>query len=68
MTTNSAGNYSFADLPVGSYRVEVEAPGFKTEVRTKIGLSVADVRAVDVQLSTGDARRDGRASRPARSA
>jgi hypothetical protein len=54
MPTNSSGNYSFADLPVGSYRIEVESPGFKTAVRTKIGISVADVRAVDIQLSTGD--------------
>ena len=54
MATNAAGNYSFADLPVGSYRVEVEFAGFKTAVRTKIGISVADVRAVDIQLSTGE--------------
>src|SRR5258708_5329527 len=54
MTTNTAGNFSFPDLPVGSYRVEVEFTGFKTAVRTKIGISVADVRAVDIQLSTGE--------------
>jgi len=54
MATNTAGNYSFADLPLGSYRVEVEFTGFKTAVRTKIGISVADVRVVDTQLSTGE--------------
>src|SRR5262245_55332384 len=53
-TTNSAGNYAFADLPTGSYRIEVEAQGFKSEVRSKIVLNVADVRVVDVQLSTGE--------------
>lgn len=52
-TTNSSGNYSFSELPVGSYRIEVEAAGFKSEARSKIGLSVAEVRAVDVQLQTG---------------
>ena len=34
-TTNTAGNYSFPDIPVGSYRVEVELPGFKSAVRTQ---------------------------------
>jgi len=53
-TTSSAGIYSFAELPVGSYRIEVEHPGFKAEVRSKVTLNVADARAVDIQLTTGD--------------
>jgi Carboxypeptidase regulatory-like domain len=53
-TTTSAGIYSFAELPVGSYRVEVEHPGFKQEVRSRVILNVADTRAVDIQLATGD--------------
>ncbi len=53
-TTTSAGIYAFAELPVGSYRIEVEHPGFKAEVRSKVTLNVADVRAVDIQLATGD--------------
>jgi hypothetical protein len=52
-TTNTSGIYSFADLPVGSYRLEVEYPGFKSEVRSKIVLNVADTRNLDVQLATG---------------
>ncbi len=52
-TTNSSGIYSFTDLPVGSYRLEVAIPGFKSEVRTKILLNVADNRSLDVQLATG---------------
>ena len=51
--TNSEGNYLFAELPVGSYRVEVEANGFRTAARTKIGLSVAETRAVDFELVAG---------------
>ena len=35
-TTTSAGIYAFAELPVGSYRVQVEHPGFKSEVRSKV--------------------------------
>src|SRR5262245_36502512 len=52
--TTTAGIYSFAELPVGSYQVQVEHPGFKSEVRSKIVLNVADVRAVDIQLQTGE--------------
>jgi hypothetical protein len=52
-TTNGVGNYSFPDLRVGSYQVEVEFPGFKSAVRTKIVLNVSDVRAMDVELETG---------------
>jgi hypothetical protein len=53
-TTNTSGNYSFTELPVGSYQVSVELSGFKTDVRSKIGLNVADVREVDFQLTTGN--------------
>ncbi len=52
--TNEAGNYSFADLPVGSYEVEVAFTGFKSAARTRIVLNVADAREVNVQLATGD--------------
>jgi hypothetical protein len=53
-TTNTSGLYSFNDVPVGTYNVEVTFTGFKTAVRSKVGLNVADVRALDFQLSTGD--------------
>jgi hypothetical protein len=53
-TTNTSGNYSFTELPVGSYQVSVELSGFKTDVRSKIALNVADVREVDFQLTTGN--------------
>ena len=53
VTTNTAGAFSFPDLPVGSYRVEVEAPGFKTFVQTKVLINVADVREVNAKLETG---------------
>jgi Carboxypeptidase regulatory-like domain len=53
VATNASGAYSFPDLPVGTYQVEVERDGFKTAVRRNIVLNVADVRPVDVQLETG---------------
>jgi hypothetical protein len=53
-TTNEAGNYSFPDLPVGSYQVEVMLAGFKPALRSRIIINVADVREVNIQLSIGE--------------
>ena len=53
-TTNSAGLFSFTDLAVGRYAIDVASPGFKTSVIRKIQLDVADARAVDVELAIGD--------------
>jgi hypothetical protein len=53
-TTNAAGNYSFTELPVGSYAIEVTLAGFKSSTVKNVGISVAETRAVDVQLTTGD--------------
>jgi hypothetical protein len=52
--TTSAGIYAFAELPVGSYQIRVENQGFKAEVRSNVVLNVAEARAVDVQLQTGE--------------
>jgi len=51
--TNSVGLYSFEELPVGTYTVEVSISGFKSAVETGIDLNVADVRTVDVALEAG---------------
>jgi hypothetical protein len=51
--TNTEGVYSFPELPVGTYSVEVALQGFKTAVQTGIPLNVADVLAVNVQLEPG---------------
>jgi hypothetical protein len=51
--TNAAGSYSFAELPLGTYTVEVSLSGFKSAIRKGITLNVADVRAEDVQLEAG---------------
>jgi hypothetical protein len=53
-TTNSAGVYTFPDLAVGTYRLEIEHPGFKLAARSGVVVNVADVRAVDVELQTGE--------------
>jgi hypothetical protein len=53
-TTNADGLYSFTDLVVGTYEIEVASAGFKTATVRGILLGVADVRGVDVELAIGD--------------
>jgi hypothetical protein len=51
--TNESGNYSFPNLPPGSYEVDVEAQGFKKETRTGITVQVDTTARVDAQLQPG---------------
>ena len=51
--TNDSGNYSFTDLPPGTYRVDVEATGFKHEVRSGIDVLVNQTPRVDMQIQPG---------------
>jgi hypothetical protein len=53
ITTDVTGRYSLPNLPVGSYRLEVTAPGFKTYVQTGIELQVAHNIEVPVVLQIG---------------
>src|SRR5713226_1051966 len=52
-TTNSSGYYVFPNLFVGSYTIEVEAPGFKKSVQTGIKLSSAAKISADIELAVG---------------
>src|SRR5579864_1575708 len=52
-TTNAQGDYLISSLPVGPYRVEVEAPGFKKYVREGITLDVNQNARVDAKLEIG---------------
>ncbi|MCU0246649.1 MAG: TonB-dependent receptor [Bryobacter sp.] len=52
--TDPRGRYAFADLPIGSYRVSVAAPGFRTEVRSGIELGVAAALTVRFQLALSE--------------
>jgi len=52
-TSNSSGVFVFADLAVGTYEIRVERDGFKTAITRNIALTVAESRAVDIQLDTG---------------
>jgi hypothetical protein len=51
--TNASGAYAFADLPIGTYTMEIEYPAFKSSVTKGILLNVADVRQILITLETG---------------
>ena len=51
--TNSAGQFTMPNLPIGPYRVTFETQGFRTLVRDGINLSVAQVLRIDGQLQIG---------------
>jgi hypothetical protein len=52
--TNESGNYSFPDLPPGTYNVTVELTGFKREIRRSVDVPVNTTARVDVQLTPGN--------------
>ena len=51
---NESGNYTFPDLPPGSYTVTIEAAGFKRETRTGVDVIVNSSVRVDAQLQPGN--------------
>ncbi|HZP06736.1 MAG TPA: carboxypeptidase-like regulatory domain-containing protein [Terracidiphilus sp.] len=51
--TSGAGVYLFPAIPVGTYDVSAEAPGFKKYVQTKIVLEVGSSIAVNPTLAVG---------------
>ena len=52
-TTDTAGSYLFRSVPPGSYRVNVQAPGFKSETRGGIILEVNHNVTVNFALHSG---------------
>jgi hypothetical protein len=52
-TSNAEGHYTFNNLPVGPYRLEVQAKGFKEFRQTDIVLQVAENLTQNVQLEVG---------------
>jgi hypothetical protein len=54
VATNLSGIYSFPDLMVGTYDIQVEAPGFRIYRRTDVVLDANAVLHVDVPLSLGN--------------
>jgi hypothetical protein len=51
--TDRAGNYLLLELPVGHYRIQVEAKGFQKYVREGISLNVNETASVPFKLAVG---------------
>lgn len=53
ITTGSNGEYSAPVLPIGQYKITVDAAGFAPYVATDITLNLNDRRVYDIQLKVG---------------
>jgi hypothetical protein len=53
LVTDTSGYYRFANLPPGSYKIVVEAQGFKTSKREGLTIGVGRLPTVDVTLEVG---------------
>jgi len=51
--TSTTGNYTLAQLPVGSYEVNVAVSGFKKYTRTGLTVQIAQTLRIDVILEVG---------------
>ena len=52
-TAGGDGAYRFSALPVGSYEVRVENPGFQTQIRSGLTLAVAQEAVINFTLQVG---------------
>ena len=53
--TGSNGEYIFLEVPVGSYEIQLNQPGFKKYVRKGVVVSLNEVVGVDIVLQVGGA-------------
>lgn len=51
--TNDSGNYTFTSIPPGTYRIEVEAKGFKKASVSGVQAQIDTPSGIDVQLEVG---------------
>lgn len=51
--TDTSGDYAFTILPVGSYSITVEVPGFKTFTFPSLTLATGDRARVDARMQVG---------------
>ncbi len=54
-TTNQNGLYNLKELPLGSYKITVEAPGFKTLSNNGVTVNAGTIAHVDFKLQIGKA-------------
>lgn len=55
-TTNDTGLYTVKELPPGSYKVTVEAPGFRTSSNVGVTLNAGTTARVNFKMQLGEAR------------
>jgi outer membrane receptor for ferrienterochelin and colicin len=55
-TTNQTGLFSARELPVGTYTIKIEAPGFKTFTDVGVALNAGSIARVDAKMTLGQAR------------
>ena len=51
--SNGAGDYTVAKIPLGTYTVSAEAPGFEKLTRTAIQLTAGQELRIDLQMTLG---------------
>jgi hypothetical protein len=51
--TSTTGNYTIAQLPVGTYEISVVVPGFKKYIRAGLEIGVAQTVRADIPLEVG---------------
>jgi len=52
--TRGSGDYYLANLPPGTYRLELEKPGFKRLIKPAVILHVQDAITIDFEMAVGD--------------
>src|SRR5437879_79273 len=55
-TSNSTGLFTIKELPPGTYKITVEAPGFKTYTDVSVPLNAGTIAHVDAKMQLGQAR------------
>jgi hypothetical protein len=53
LTTDVGGRYVAPNLPVGNYEVQAQQPGFRTEIRSGITLTVGREEVISLTLNVG---------------
>src|SRR2546430_3264721 len=59
---SATGEYIFLEIPVGSYQIQVDHPGFKKYLRKGVVVSLNEVVNLDIPLVVGGSTEIGRAS------
>jgi hypothetical protein len=52
--STSTGTYVFSAVPVGTYTLSADAPGFRTYVDTGLQVHIQNIATVDIPLALGD--------------